>query len=188
MSPPPRFFARATDFRAWLTQHAASTPELVVGFWKVNSGRPSMSWPESVDEALCVGWIDGVRQRLDDAAYRIRFTPRRPGSVWSAINIAKAQALIEAGRMQPAGLAAFQARRDDRSVIYAYEQADIAQLSADEQARFQAHTTAWAYFSACPPGYRKTLLHWVTTARQPATRARRLDTLIQACARQERLR
>ncbi|MBN8488098.1 MAG: YdeI/OmpD-associated family protein [Burkholderiales bacterium] len=159
-----------------------------MGYWKVGSGRPSMTWPESVDEALCVGWIDGVRQRLDEQSYRIRFTPRRPGSVWSAINIAKAQALIVAGRMQPAGLAAFQARREDRSVIYAYEQTGTAQLTPDEQARFAAHPPAWAYFNACPPGYRKTLLHWVTTARQAATRARRLDTLIQACARQERLR
>jgi uncharacterized protein YdeI (YjbR/CyaY-like superfamily) len=188
MSASPRFFARAGDFRDWLAQHGTSAPELVVGFWKVDSGRPSMTWPESVDEALCVGWIDGVRQRLDEQAYRIRFTPRRPGSVWSAINIAKAEALIATGRMQPAGLTAFEARRADRSVIYAYEQADTAQLSPDELARFQAQAAAWAFFAACPPGYRKTLLHWVTTARQAATRARRLDSLIHACAEGRRLR
>lgn len=188
MSSGPHFFPDAAAWRTWLARHAASTPELIVGFWKVDSGRPSMRWPESVDEALCVGWIDGVRQRLDEQAYRIRFTPRRPGSIWSAVNIAKAQALIAAGRMQPAGLTAFNARREDRSVLYAYEQADTARLTPDEQARFADHAEAWAWFNACPPGYRKTLLHWVTTARQAATRARRLDTLIQASARQERLR
>ena len=177
--PRPTFFATAEQFHDWLAEHHASTPELLVGFWKVGSGTPSMTWPESVDEALCFGWIDGVRRRLDDEAYTIRFTPRRPGSIWSAVNVAKAEALCAAGRMAPAGLAAFGARRDDRTAVYSHEQgaeADLA-LSAEEQARLRESAGALAFFEAQPASYQRAVAHWLHTAKRPETRARRLDLL-----------
>ena len=118
----PRFFATPADFRAWLARNHGRAGELLVGFHRRDSGRPSITWPQSVDEALCFGWIDGVRRRIDDRRYTIRFTPRRRGSIWSAVNIKRAQELQNLGRMAPAGLAAFEARRDDRSAIYSYEQ------------------------------------------------------------------
>ena len=188
MTPPaPTFFETGAQFGAWLLAHGAHETELIVGFWKVGSGRPSMGWPESVDEALCVGWIDGVRKRIDDQAYQIRFTPRRPGSIWSAINLAKVQLLLAQGRMQPAGLQAYAGRLAHKSAIYAYERAQDATLSAAETAQFQRDATAWAYFNACPPSYRKPVLHRIVTAKQAATRARRLQQLIDACARRQRL-
>lgn len=187
-APTPRYFADAAAFRAWLAEHGASARELLVGFHAVGSGRPSITWPESVDEALCVGWIDGVRRRIDAGAYSIRFTPRRPGSIWSAVNIAKVEALRAQGRMTPAGEAAFADRREARSRVYAYEQADAASLANDELARFRADPAAWAWFEATPPGYRKVVLHWITTAKREATRAGRLALLIAACAEGRRLR
>ena len=183
----PSFFATAALFGAWLQAHGAHETELVVGFWKVGSGRPSLSWPESVDEALCVGWIDGVRKRIDDQAYQIRFTPRRPGSIWSAINLAKVQALLAQGRMQPAGLQAHAGRLAHKSAIYAYEQPQDAALSADETAQFRREAAAWAYFEACPPSYRQPVLHRIVTAKKAETRERRLQQLIEACARRQRL-
>ena len=177
--PPPVFFVTGDQFHDWLAEHHASTPELLVGFWKVGSGTPSMTWPDSVDAALCFGWIDGVRRRLDDQAYTIRFTPRRPGSIWSAVNVAKAEALVAAGRMAPAGLAAFTARRDDRTAVYSHEQgaeADLA-LSADEEARLREAAGALAFFEAQPASYRRAVAHWLHTAKRPETRARRLDLL-----------
>ncbi len=183
----PLFFASAGHFRAWLAQHAATAGELRVGYWKVGSGKPSMSWSESVDEALCVGWIDGVRQRIDDEAYQIRFTPRRPGSIWSAINIAKVEGLVAQGRMQPAGLAAFARRTDRKSVVYAYEQREHPELTPAETKQFKRHKMAWAFFEFCPPSYRKPILYWVVSAKKPETRVRRLQQLIDACAQQERL-
>ncbi len=148
----PRFFARPADFRRWLERNAATTSELVVGFHKVGSGRPSMSWPDSVDEALCFGWIDGVRKRIDDQSYLIRFTPRKADSIWSAVNVAKAERLIAQGRMQPAGLAAYQRRTEARTRIYSYEQADEAQLTDVEQRRFRRDKAAWKYFESAPAG------------------------------------
>lgn len=185
VTPPPSaplFFADASEFRAWLQRHAGTAVSLLVGFHKVGSGRPSMSWPQSVDEALCVGWIDGVRRRVDDERYTIRFTPRRPGSIWSKVNIARVEALIAAGRMQPAGLAAFARRTERRSGIYSFEQEQAASLSPDEIRTFKRDRAAWAYFEAAPPGYRKRMLHWVTSAKQAATRERRLARLIESCA------
>jgi uncharacterized protein YdeI (YjbR/CyaY-like superfamily) len=183
---PPTFFACADDFRAWLQAHGERSAELIVGYWKVGSGRPSLSWPESVDEALCVGWIDGVRKRIDEASYCIRFTPRRPGSIWSAVNIANAERLIAQGRMQPRGLAAFEARQARKSAVYAYEQPEMAQLTPDELARFRQNPVAWAFFENSPPSWRKPLLHWLATARKPETRERRMVRLMDACARGER--
>ncbi len=187
-SASPRFFATAAEFRAWLDAHAGTATELLVGFWKVDSGRPSMTWPQSVDEALCFGWIDGVRKRIDDQAYQIRFTPRKPGSIWSAVNIAKVEQLRAAGKMTAAGESAAAHRTDARSVVYAYEQRQHAELTADEIRRFKKYKVAWTYFENCPPSYRKVLLHWVTGAKKPETRAQRLDKLIQASTEGQRLR
>jgi uncharacterized protein YdeI (YjbR/CyaY-like superfamily) len=186
--PDPRFFDDAPAFRRWLQAHAAKATELLVGFHKRGSGRPGMTWPESVDEALCFGWIDGVRRRIDEAAYSIRFTPRKPASIWSAINIAKVQALQAQGRMTAAGMEAFARRREDRSVVYAYEQPQAAELSAQELRAFRRERAAWRYFGSTPPGYRQVVLHWVTTAKRPETRAARFVTLVEACKAGRRLR
>lgn len=184
----PIFFEDAQAFRAWLEAHAATATELVVGFHKRGSGRASMSWPESVDEALCFGWIDGVRTRIDETTYRIRFTPRKPTSIWSAVNIAKVQVLQAQGRLTAAGALAFARRRDDRSGVYAYEQPQTAELSAEELRSFRRDRAAWTYFEGTPPSYRKVVLHWVTTAKRAQTRAARFDTLVQACRAGRRLR
>lgn len=184
----PTYFASAAEFRDWLAANHDRATELLVGFHKAGSGVPSMSWSESVDEALCFGWIDGVRRRVDEQRYAIRFTPRRAGSIWSAVNLAKVEALIAAGRMQAAGLKAWQARDPARERVYSFEQAESAELDPAERARFEAEPAAWRYFEAAPPGYRKTLLHWIVTAKKPETRARRLAELIRASAEQRRLR
>ena len=147
-----------------------------------------MTWPESVEVALCFGWIDGIRRRIDDLAYSIRFTPRRRTSNWSAVNITTAEELIAAGRMQPAGLAAFQAREDRRSKVYAYERPAPAALTPEESAAFQSHELAWSYFESCPAGYRRVILHWISSAKRQETRARRLGQLIEACHNRLRLR
>jgi uncharacterized protein YdeI (YjbR/CyaY-like superfamily) len=181
------FFENAAAFRRWLDQNGEHAAELFVGYRKVGSGMPSLTWPESVDEALCFGWIDGVRKRIDDRSYQIRFTPRKPNSIWSAINVAKVQALTEQGRMRPSGLAAFARRMPEKSSVYSYEQVGSLQLTASEIREFRKSVRAWQYFEASPPGYRKTMLHWVTSARQPATRARRLARLVAACGIGERL-
>jgi uncharacterized protein YdeI (YjbR/CyaY-like superfamily) len=183
----PIFFPTATAFRDWLEAHAATATELLVGFHKVGSGRPSMSWSESVDEALCFGWIDGVRKRVDDASYTIRFTPRKADSIWSAINIAKIERLQAEGRMTPVGIAAFERRTDERSKIYSYEQAAPAELSPAEVRAFKRNGAAWRYFENAPPGYRQQMLHRICSAKRPETRAARLDKLIAASAAGQRL-
>jgi uncharacterized protein YdeI (YjbR/CyaY-like superfamily) len=165
------FFSDASQFRAWLEAHAASAPELLVGYHKVGSGKPSMSWSESVDEALCFGWIDGVRRRVDDDTYTIRFTPRRPTSIWSAINIEKMAKLRAEGRMTPAGEQAFALRSEKKSVVYSHEQAETAELSAAERKQFKGHAQAWQFFEATPPSYKKRLRHWGTSAKKEETRA-----------------
>lgn len=178
----PTFFATPADFRSWLEEHHASESELLVGFYKAGSGRPSITWPESVDQALCFGWIDGVRRGLDADSYTIRFTPRTPRSTWSAVNIKRAKELIEAGLIRPAGLAAFQARTDERSASYSYERRRAAELAPEQERRFRANAPAWEFFSAQPPYYRRTAIHWVTSAKREETRARRLATLIEDSA------
>jgi len=183
----PRFFATAAAFRAWLDRNAAKAQELLVGFHKVGSGRPSMSWSESVDEALCVGWIDGVRRRIDDASYSIRFTPRKSGSIWSAVNIAKVAKLQAEGRMQPAGLEAFGRRLAHKSAVYSHEQAAAAELPPEQLRAFQRHKKAWRFFEAAPASYRKQLLHWVTSAKRAATRDQRFARLLAASRAGERL-
>ena len=182
----PAFFATAAEFRRWLERHHDSASELLVGFYKVGSGKPSMTWPASVDQALCFGWIDGVRRRIDDESYTIRFTPRKPRSIWSAINIRRAGELIELGLMQPGGLRAFEQRSPERSAIYSYEKAP-AELPAEAEAAFRKRKAAWAFFNAQPPSYRRVAVHWVTTAKKAETRARRLEKLIESSARGRRL-
>lgn len=185
-SPVPHYFASADDFRRWLETHHDSHRELVVGFHKVGTGTPSMTWTESVREALCYGWIDGVRRRVDEARYSIRFTPRKPGSIWSAVNLQHVEGLIANGRMRPAGLVAFEARTDAKSKVYAFEQAEVA-LSVQDLARFAATPHALAFFDQQAPSYRKTATWWVLSAKLPATRARRLSQLIACSGNRERL-
>jgi uncharacterized protein YdeI (YjbR/CyaY-like superfamily) len=184
----PIFFATPGAFRVWLETHAATATELLVGYHKVGSGRPSMGWSESVDEALCFGWIDGVRKRIDDHRYSIRFTPRKPTSIWSAVNITKFDQLQAQGRMTKAGAEAFAKRTPARSAVYAYEQAESVALTPAELRSFQRDMAAWAFFEATPPGYRKVILHWITSAKRADTRASRLAQLVQACAEGQRLR
>ena len=178
----PTTFERPQDFRAWLEQHHDSEPELWVGYHKKGTGKPSMTWPESVDEALCFGWIDGIRKRIDAERYTIRFTPRRARSIWSSVNIARVAVLTEEGRMRPAGVAAFEARREDRSGIYSYEQRDRAKLAPAFEKRFRAKKRAWASFEAMPRSYRQAAIRWVMTAKKEQTRERRLATLIEDSA------
>jgi uncharacterized protein YdeI (YjbR/CyaY-like superfamily) len=178
----PIYFSSPEEFRAWLEQHHEAETEIWVGYWKKATGKPSLVWSQAVDEALCFGWIDGILRGVDDERHVQRFTPRKPTSNWSAINIAKVENLRAEGRMRPAGEAAFARRRDDRSAIYAYEQRNNAQLEPDEQARFEANAAAWAYFTSRPPSYRKPALWWVVSAKKPETRERRLATLIEQSA------
>lgn len=177
----PIFFASPAEWRAWLEENHAHEDEALVGFHKKASGLPSMTWSESVDEALCFGWIDGVRRAIDETSYSIRFTPRRQRSTWSAINLKKAEELIEQGMMHPAGLAAFEKRSEERSKIYSYERAS-ATLGNDYEREFRANEKAWAFWESQPPGYRKTATWWVISAKQEATRRRRLANLIQDSA------
>lgn len=173
----PTFFPTATAFRRWLQAHHASETELLVGFHKTDSGKPSMTWPESVDEALCFGWIDSVRRSLDADSYTIRFTPRKARSIWSAVNIAKVHALIAAGRMRPAGMRAWEARSDARSEVYAFER-KAATLSEEELAKFKRRAKAWAFFEAQPAGYRRIAMHWVSSAKRAETRTKRFAQLV----------
>jgi len=180
------YFATPAELRRWFRQHHAAATELLVGFHKRGSGVPSVTWPESVDEALCVGWIDGVRRRVDDQRYCIRFSPRRARSIWSAVNLRRAAALIEEGRMQPAGRKAFAARQEKRSVIYAYEQAPAA-LDPALARKFRQKKEAWAFFEQQAPSYRQKCLWWVASAKQEATRLARLQKLMTASGEKRRL-
>jgi uncharacterized protein YdeI (YjbR/CyaY-like superfamily) len=177
----PRFFATPAAFRRWLEAHHTKAAALWVGFHKRGSGTPSLTWPESVDEALCFGWIDGVRVSLDARRYAIRFSPRRPGSIWSRVNVRKVAALRKAGLMRPAGLAAFARRRPNRSGIYSFEQRPRA-MPAKYAKRMKAKPGAWEFFRARPPSYRRAAIWWVIGAKQEATRERRLAILIRDSA------
>jgi uncharacterized protein YdeI (YjbR/CyaY-like superfamily) len=179
----PRFFKSQSAWRAWLEKNHDSAQELLVGFHRKASGKPSITWPESVDEALCFGWIDGVRRRIDDTSYTIRFTPRRPGSVWSSTNIKRAKELDDLGLMQPAGRAAFEARKEDRSGIYSYEQRRNVKLDPVDESAFKANATAWEFFRSTAPSYQRTAIWWVVSGKQEATRARRLAKLIDESAK-----
>ena len=181
--PKPRFFATPADFRRWLEDHHGTASELWVGFHKRGSGKPSITWPESVDEALCFGWIDGIRRSVDATSYRIRFTPRRASSTWSAVNTRRMAELIAVGRARPAGIEAFERRSEAKSGIYSYEQRRSAELGETYELRFRADREAWSYFQEQPPWYRRTATWWVVSAKREETRARRLATLIDCSAR-----
>jgi uncharacterized protein YdeI (YjbR/CyaY-like superfamily) len=173
----PEFFATPADFRKWLERNHAIENELLVGFYRVGSGRKSITWSEAVDQALCFGWIDGVRRSIDDLSYQIRFTPRKPGSNWSAINIEKVAELTKQGLMRKEGLAAFEKRKEHNSRIYSYEN-ELKKLTPDFEKAFKADRKAWKYFQSLAPSYRKTSVNWVMSAKQEATRVRRLKALI----------
>lgn len=173
----PAFFDDAAAFRKWLEKNHASRDEVWVGFYKAATGRRGMSYKESVDEALCFGWIDGVRKSLDSESYVQRFTPRRARSYWSAVNTKRAQELIAEGRMHPAGQAAFDRRDAGATARYSFER-ESAELSSEQIAQFKRNRTAWAYFEREAPWYRRVAIHWVVSAKKEETRARRLETLI----------
>ncbi|MEO7723323.1 MAG: YdeI/OmpD-associated family protein [Chthoniobacterales bacterium] len=181
------FFATPEDLRGWLRKNHAFARELWVGFYKKHTGRPSITWPESVDEALCVGWIDGIRKTIDEESYQIRFTARRRGSIWSAVNIRRVEVLTQEKRMGPTGLAAFAGRIENKSCIYAYEQRS-EKLSEPYAGLFRKNKAAWKFFKAQPPSYRKTIGWWVESAKQEETRRKRLAKLIAASAEGRRLR
>lgn len=173
----PAFFPTPGDFRRWLEKNHAKAAELSVGFYKRGSGRPSITWPEAVDEALCFGWIDGVRHRIDESSYRIRFTPRKAKSIWSNVNVKRVAALKKLGRMAPAGLAAFAKADPKKSGIYAYERSN-ATLGAAYEKSFKANKKAWTFFKAQAPWYQRILTYWVVSAKREETRQRRLAALI----------
>lgn len=180
MAKQPVFFPAEADFRRWMQTYHTAADELLVGFWKKCSGKPSIDWPQARDQALCFGWIDGVRRSLGDDAYTIRFTPRRRGSVWSKVNVERFRALEAEGQMTSAGKRAFEAGKEHRA-CYSYE-SERRELAPDEERQFKANPAAWANWEKWPPGYRRRVLQWVTSAKRPTTRARRLAILIEDSA------
>jgi uncharacterized protein YdeI (YjbR/CyaY-like superfamily) len=174
------FFKTPQAFRAWLERHHTQQRILHVGFRKRHTGKPTLTWPEAVDEALCFGWIDGVRHRIDAESYTIRFTPRRSGGTWSAVNLRRVRVLMRAGRMSDHGLRVYQERNRKRTGLYSFEQLKTARLSSRHAQRFRANRRAWEWFQAQAPWYRRTATFWVESAKQEDTRLRRLATLINA--------
>ncbi len=185
-SPEAAFFPTPAEFRRFLEANHHSCTELLVGFYKKSSGKASITYSEALDEALCLGWIDGVRRSLSAHAYSVRFTPRTPKSQWSAVNIRRAQQLAKSGRMQPAGEMAFRGAADQPRK-YSYEQRHESRLSPEQERRFRARSGAWDYFQSQPPGYRSTATFWVVSAKKEETRHRRLDQLIGASQRGKRI-
>jgi len=173
----PTFFSNQAEFRAWLATYHAKETEFLVGFYKVGSGKPSMTWSQSVDEALCFGWIDGIRRSIDTESYSVRFTPRKTKSIWSAVNIRKIEDLTRQKLIHPAGLAAFEKREESKSKIYAYEQQRVS-LSDTFESAFKANEKAWTFFWKQAPSYQKQAIHWVMTGKQSVTQKSRLDKLI----------
>jgi uncharacterized protein YdeI (YjbR/CyaY-like superfamily) len=182
MPKAPVFFESPAALRRWFARNAATAAELVVGYMKRGTGVASVTWPESVDEALCVGWIDGVRKRIDDERYQIRFTPRKPRSNWSNINIARVKALKAEGRMQAAGLAAFAARDRKQPPRGSYEQKKPVMLPPKDLKAIRANAKAWKYYQTLPPGYVRLISWWILSAKKPETRAKRLNAVIAKCA------
>jgi uncharacterized protein YdeI (YjbR/CyaY-like superfamily) len=173
----PTFFPTQNEFRFWLEKNHNIEKELIVGFYKVNSGKLSMTWSESVDQALCFGWIDGVKHSIDNDSYKIRFTPRKKTSIWSAVNIKKVELLIEQGLMQESGLESYKNRSESKSKIYAFENEEM-KFSPELEIIFKANKKAWEYFQLLAPTYRKPSSNWVMTAKQETTRLKRLNELI----------
>jgi uncharacterized protein YdeI (YjbR/CyaY-like superfamily) len=182
----PVFFKNEIEFRNWLEKNHQSETELWVGYFKVETGKPSMTWSQSVDQALCFGWIDGIRKKVDEESYCIRFTPRKPGSTWSKINIAKVEELTAKGLMNPAGIKAFSLMKKNNSGIYSFEN-EIKDLPEEYAEIFKKNKTAWDFYSAQPPSYRKTMTHWILSARQEQTRISRLEKLIAESGRKKRI-
>lgn len=182
----PEFFPTQTDFRRWLEENHERETEIIVGYYNVKSGKFGMTWSESVDQALCFGWIDGVRRRIDEESYCNRFTPRKANSNWSAVNIAKVAELTEKGLMKPAGIAAFAKRSEKRSAIYAYEN-ESKQFSDEFKKQFRERETAWEFYEKQANWYKKQMVNWVMTAKQEATRQTRLEKLMAASENSERL-
>ena len=177
--PNPTFFTKPSEFRAWLEKNHDKASEIWVGFYKKGSGKPSITMPESVDEALCFGWIDSVRRGVNDTSYANRFTKRKTRSTWSAINIGRVKELIRLGRMRPAGLRAFEQRTDERSAIYSYEQRESAKLGSAFEKQFRANKKAWNFFRAQAPWYQRVSAFWVVSAKKDDTRMNRLTKLIE---------
>lgn len=186
MNLSAQYFATPAAFRAWLRRNHNTETELQVGYFKEHTGKPSLTWPESVAEALCYGWIDGIRRRLDDDRYAIRFTPRRPKSKWSAVNVRLIAELEAAGKMTKAGRAVFDARPNPTSKGYTYERMD-AVLNTVRLRAFKKRKAAWRYFKAQPPGYRRKVVWWVMSAKRDETRDRRLEKVIESSASGVRL-
>lgn len=182
-----RYFQTPAEFRAWLDDNHETATEIGVVLHRKASGKPTMTWSEAVDQALCFGWIDSIARRLDETSRVQRFTPRKPKSNWSAVNIAKVASLKEQGLMTPAGLAAFARREDARSGVYSYENRHFAALDSDREATFRANPAAWDFFTKLPPSYRQTTIYWVMNAKRAETRSKRLERLIEASARRRRL-
>jgi uncharacterized protein YdeI (YjbR/CyaY-like superfamily) len=181
-----KFFKTPAAFRKWLAVHHAKEKELWVGFYKKGSGKPSIDWPESVKEALCFGWIDGLRKSIDKDSYKIRFSPRKPSSIWSAVNIKYADELIKQKLMQPAGLKAYAARKENKSGIYSYEQRS-AELVEPYLGKLKRNKAAWKFFQAQPPGYQKLMNWWIVSAKLEGTKLKRLAQLIEYSAAGRRL-
>jgi uncharacterized protein YdeI (YjbR/CyaY-like superfamily) len=179
MPPKPTFFPTPSDFRAWLEAHHDKFSQLLVGFYKKDSGRPSITWPESVEVALCFGWIDGVRKSLDETSYTIRFTPRKPTSTWSSININLVRKLTKQGLMHPAGLKAFAARDEKKSGIYSYEQRKSARFTREQEKQFRSNKAAWEFFRSQAPWYQRVTTYWVISAKREETKRKRLSELIE---------
>jgi uncharacterized protein YdeI (YjbR/CyaY-like superfamily) len=184
----PIFFESPAELRRWLEQNHETETELIVGAYRKATGKPSVTWPQIVDEALCFGWIDGIRRGIDDESWSIRLTPRKPTSNWSSVNIGRVAELEKEGRMTPAGRAAFERRSAERSGIYSYEQRKKARLDPDQERELRANEAAYEFFRSQPPGYRRTATHWVVSAKREETRRKRLATLIEDSANGRRLR
>ncbi|WP_337040696.1 YdeI/OmpD-associated family protein [Emticicia sp. 17c] len=182
----PVFFAHQSEFRKWLAENHLTATEILVGFYKLNTGKPSLTWSQSVDEALCFGWIDGIRKSIDHESYSIRFTPRKPNSIWSAVNIKKVEELTQQGLMQEMGLRAYARKQDHKSKIYTYEKAEV-KFSEELEEAFKAHQVAWDFFQKQAPFYKRTITNWVMSAKQQATQLSRFGKLIQACEDNKRL-
>jgi uncharacterized protein YdeI (YjbR/CyaY-like superfamily) len=178
MPPKPTFFPTPSDFRAWLEAHHDKLSELLVGLYKKSSRKPSITWPESVQVALCFGWIDGVRKSIDETSYTIRFTPRKPTSTWSSININLVRKLTKQGLMHPAGLKAFAARSEEKSSIYSYEQRKSARFSREQEKQLRANKPAWEFFRSQAPWYQRACTYWVIAAKREETKLKRLSELI----------
>lgn len=183
--PKPKFFPTLSAWRAWLERNHDAVDELWVGLYKRDSGRPSITWPEAVDGALCFGWIDGHRKSIDQISYKIRFTPRKPGSTWSAVNIRRVGELSKLGCMHPAGSTAFEKRNAARSNLYSYEQRQTAKLPKPFETEFRKNDVAWEFFQSQPPWYRRTASFWVISAKKEETKLKRLAILIQHSGRNQ---